>query len=94
MIARTIGLIVDVATLSTVFNEAVAMAYLTSKRLNAVNHTHSVKIRTEIAIETAIYGFPLTRKEALGAETVTIWWEFTKETVTTSIASKCLNVVR
>lgn len=82
------------ATLSTVFNGAVVMAYLTSKRLNAVDHTHSVKISTEIAIQTAMYGFPLTRKDPLGAETVTIWWEFTKETVTTSIASKCLNVVR
>ena len=82
------------ATLSTVFGGAVAMAYLASNGLNAVNHTQSVKISTEIAIQTAMYGFPLTRKDALSAETVTIWWEFTKEAVTISIASNSLNAAR
>ena len=69
------------------------MAYLTSKWLTAVNQTH-LQLHTEIAIKTLVYGFPLTDKESLGADTVTIWRESTKEPVTISIVSKCLNVVR
>ena len=68
------------------------MACLTSKRLTAVNQKH-LKIHTDIAMYR-MYGFPLTGGDSQSAETVTIWWEFTKETVTVSIASNSLNVAR
>ena len=80
------------ATLSKIFTGAVAMAYLTSKRLTAVNQAH-LKIDTDIAMNR-MYGIPLTGEDTQGAMTVTIWWEFTKETVTVCIASKSLNAAR
>ena len=68
------------------------MAYLTSNRLTVVNQTH-LEIDTGIAT-TRMCGFPLTEKDYQGAKTVTIWWEFTKEAVTISIALNSLNVAR
>ena len=68
------------------------MAYLTSNRLTVVNQTH-LEIHTGIAT-TRMCGFPLTEEDYQGAKTVTIWWEFTKEAVTISIALNSLNVAR
>ena len=68
-----------------------AIWYLTSNRLSAVNQTH---LNTDIAMQTLVYGVPLTGKDPLCATTFTIWLGSTKEPVTISIASKCLDVVR
>lgn len=92
LIESCAGLFVDMATLSKIFIGAVAMAYLTSKRLTVANQTH-FKIDTDIATRR-MCGFPLTEKDSQSAMTVTTWWEFTKEAVTVSIASNSLNVAR
>jgi len=91
MIETTTGLIVEMATLSKIFTGAVVMAYLTSKRLTAVNQAHLMDM--EIAIQR-MYGVPLTKEESKVAGTVTIWWEFTKEAVTVFTVSKSLDVAR
>ena len=49
MIAPTAGLSVRLATLSKISGGAVAMAYLTSNRPDAVNQTH-IQMITDIAI--------------------------------------------
>ena len=85
-------LLVALATLFEEFTGAMAMAYLTSKWLNAVNQANFQR-GTNIAM-TRMYDGPLTRKERASVEMVTIWWESIKEGATVSTVSTGLNVAR
>ena len=67
----TIGrLLVALATLSKSFTGAMAMAYLTSKWLNAVNQTDIQ--RGPGAAITRMYVGPLTRKDSAGVQMITL----------------------
>ena len=92
LIARMGRLLVALATLFEEFTGAMAMAYLTSKWLNAVNQANFQR-GTNIAM-TRMYDGPLTRKESASVEMVTFWRESIDKGATVSTVSIGLNVAR
>ena len=81
---RTHGLFVQMVTLSKVSTGAVAIGYITSKKLNAVN-----RIRFQIDMSTVItrisYLRLTTEDLANASKRVTMWLESTEEAVTNSL---------
>ena len=84
---RTHGLFVQMVTLSKVSTGAVAIGYITSKKLNAVNRIR-FQIDTSTVITRISYLRLITKDSANASNRVTMSLESTEEAVTDSTVLK------